>query len=198
MGSKVPYLIRGIARNGINYLPCDFGPNLWRVNFREILQGYPLAIFTKIDPSRIWLKIAGKVVIAISSNSTNKIGYFWAHFGPQNSKKSQKRAPPTPKKAGKLKTAISRPFLVQMSWFFAWGFVVTYSVGKISRRPPDHPPALQYFCYLRVERKNLCSLFIFIFESVLYFCYLRVEREQTIKFCALFLFLSLRAYSNIT
>ena len=32
--------------------------------------------FTKIDPSRIWLKIAGKVVIAISSNSTNKIGYF--------------------------------------------------------------------------------------------------------------------------
>ena len=100
MGSKVPYLIRGIARNGINYLPCDFGPNLWRVNFREILQGYPLAIFTKIDPSRIWLKIAGKVVIAISSNSTNKIGYFWAHFGPQNSKNIQKR-PPHPKKGGK-------------------------------------------------------------------------------------------------
>ena len=104
MGSKVPYLIRGIARNGINYLPCDFGPNLWRVNFREILQGYPLAIFTKIDPSRIWLKIAGKVVIAISSNSTNKIGYFWAHFGPQNSKNIQKRGgggPPHPKKGGK-------------------------------------------------------------------------------------------------
>ena len=49
--------------------------------------------------------------------------------------------PPTPKKAGKLKTAISRPFLVQMSWFFAWDFVITYSVGKISHQPPDQPPA---------------------------------------------------------
>ena len=28
MGSKVPYLISGIARNGINYIPCDFEPNL--------------------------------------------------------------------------------------------------------------------------------------------------------------------------
>ena len=41
----------------------------------------------------------------------------------------------------KLQTAISRPLLVQMSWFFAWGFVVTYSVGKISHSPPTHPPA---------------------------------------------------------
>ena len=49
--------------------------------------------------------------------------------------------PPTPKKAGKLKTAISRPFLVQMSWFFAWDFVITYSVRKISHQPPDQPPA---------------------------------------------------------
>ena len=50
-------------------------------------------------------------------------------------------SPPTPKKAGKLKTAISRPFLVQMSWFFAWDFVITYSVRKISHQPPDQPPA---------------------------------------------------------
>ena len=27
MGSKVPYLISGIARNGNYYLPCDFEPN---------------------------------------------------------------------------------------------------------------------------------------------------------------------------
>ena len=82
MGSKVPYLIERIARNGNIYLPCDFEPDWWRVNFRENFQGgYPLQIFTKIDPSQIWLKIAGKVVYAISSNSTNKIGYFWAHFG---------------------------------------------------------------------------------------------------------------------
>ena len=33
-------------------------------------------IFMKIDPLQIWLKIAGNVVYAISSNSTNKIGYF--------------------------------------------------------------------------------------------------------------------------
>ena len=51
--------------------------------FVKISKGvYPLQIFTKIDPSQIWLKIAGKVVYAISSNSSNKIGHFWAHFGP--------------------------------------------------------------------------------------------------------------------
>ena len=82
MGSKVPYLIRGIARNGNNYLPCDFEPNPWRVDFRENCKGVPLQNFTKIDPSQIWPKIAGKVVYAISSNSSNKIGHFWAHFGP--------------------------------------------------------------------------------------------------------------------
>ena len=57
---------------------------------------------------------------------------FWA--------KAPFGVPPTPKKAGKLKTAISRPFLVQMSWFFAWDFVITYSVRKISHQPPDQPP----------------------------------------------------------
>jgi len=82
MGSKVPYLISGIARNGNYYLPCDFEPNPWRVDFRENCKGVPLQNFTKIDPSQIWLKIAGKVVYAISSNSSNKIGHFWAHFGP--------------------------------------------------------------------------------------------------------------------
>ena len=50
-------------------------------------------------------------------------------------------APRTPKMAGKLQTAISRPFLVRMSWFFAWDFVITYSVRKISHQPPDQPPA---------------------------------------------------------
>ena len=45
--------------------------------FVKISKGvYPLQIFTKIDPSQIWLKIAGKVVYAISSNSSNKIGHF--------------------------------------------------------------------------------------------------------------------------
>ena len=82
MGSKVPYLISGIARNGNYYLPCDFEPNPWRVDFRENCKGVPLQNFTKIDPSQIWPKIAGKVVYAISSNSSNKIGHFWAHFGP--------------------------------------------------------------------------------------------------------------------
>ena len=46
----------------------------------------------------------------------------------------------TPKGLKKLQTAISRPFLVQMSWFFAWGFVFTYSVGKYGHQPPAHPP----------------------------------------------------------
>ena len=51
--------------------------------FVKISKGvYHLQIFTKIDPLQIWLKIAGKVVYAISSNSSNKIGHFWAHFGP--------------------------------------------------------------------------------------------------------------------
>ena len=45
--------------------------------FVKICKGYtPLEIFTKIDQSQIWLKIAGKVVYAICSNSPNKIGYF--------------------------------------------------------------------------------------------------------------------------
>ena len=45
--------------------------------FVKISKGvYHLQIFTKIDPLQIWLKIAGNVVYAISSNSTNKIGYF--------------------------------------------------------------------------------------------------------------------------
>ena len=76
---------------------------------------------------------------------------FWAkqiHFWgfqtsptPSSGQKLRRGPPPTPKKAGKLKTAISRPFLVQMSWFFAWDFVITYSVRKISRQPPDQPPA---------------------------------------------------------
>ena len=69
--------------------------------FVKISKGvYHLQIFKKIDPLQIWLKIAGNVVYAISSNSTNKIGYFWAHFGPQNSKNIQKQ-PPHPKKGGK-------------------------------------------------------------------------------------------------
>ena len=43
MGSKVPYLISGIARNGNYYLPCDFEPDWCRVKFRENFQGvYPL------------------------------------------------------------------------------------------------------------------------------------------------------------
>ena len=141
MGSKVPYLIRGIARNGINYLPCDFGPNLWRVNFREILQGYPLAIFTKIDPSRIWLKIAGKVVIAISSNSTNKIGYFWAHFGPQNSKNIQKRPPPPQKRQENLKQPFLAHFWSKWAGFLHEPLLSHTLSGKLVTAPtPNHPP----------------------------------------------------------
>ena len=44
--------------------------------FVKNCKGVPLQNFTKIDPSQIWPKIAGKVVYAISSNSSNKIGHF--------------------------------------------------------------------------------------------------------------------------
>ena len=44
--------------------------------FVKNCKGGPLQNFTKIDPSQIWLKIAGKVVYAIFSNSSNKIGHF--------------------------------------------------------------------------------------------------------------------------
>ena len=66
-------------------------------------------------------------------------------------------SPPTPKKAGKLKTAISRPFLVQMSWFFAWDFVITYIVGKISQHPPT--PHLLGLSLSRIFWTKLYNLF---------------------------------------
>ena len=74
---KYPILLGELLQMAITTFPAILSQIGDGSIFVKISKGvYPLQIFTKIDPSQIWLKIAGKVVYAISSNSTNKIGYF--------------------------------------------------------------------------------------------------------------------------
>ena len=73
---KYPILLVELLEMAITTFPAILSQICDGSIFVKFCKGTPLEIFTKIDPSPIWPKIAGKVDIAISSNSTNKIGYF--------------------------------------------------------------------------------------------------------------------------
>ena len=73
---KYPILLVELLEMAITTFPAILSQIRDGSIFVKIARGVPLQNFTKIDPSQIWPKIAGKVVYAISSNSSNKIGHF--------------------------------------------------------------------------------------------------------------------------